>query len=61
LPDNDDLVALIDAMNLKDILGEINTNGLNLHLDAPFKRIRLQPSPKGTEDAEARPPLHHQL
>ena len=36
LSDNN-LIAFIDAMNIKDILGEIKTDGLNLHVDAPLK------------------------
>jgi hypothetical protein len=37
LPGNDDLPVLVDAVDLKDILGEINADGANLHVDDPLR------------------------
>jgi hypothetical protein len=35
--DDDNFALGINAVNLKDALGEINTNGGNLHVDDPIR------------------------
>ena len=37
LPGNGDLPVLVDAVDLKDILREINADGANLHVDDPLR------------------------
>ena len=46
LLDDNNRVVLIDAMNLEDILGEIDTDGLNLlHVDALSNDSRCNDPP----------------
>jgi hypothetical protein len=47
VPD-DHLLVRVDAVNLKDVLGEIKTNRANLHVDGPLIVIRLRRSRYGT-------------
>ena len=47
LPD-DYLLVRVDAVNLEDVLGEIQTDRANLHVDGPLIVIRLRRSPYGT-------------
>ena len=37
LPVDDDLAIAIGAMDLEDILGEIDADGANLHVEAPLR------------------------
>jgi hypothetical protein len=41
LPQDDTAVG-IDAMKLKDVLGQINTDGLHRHLDPPLSWLSSQ-------------------
>ena len=42
------LIICIDAMNLEHVLGNIDADRVNLHVDGPLNVIRLQRSPYGT-------------
>ena len=41
LPGNDDLAVFVDAVDLEDVLGQINADGANLHVDDPLRMIRF--------------------
>ena len=57
---NDDLLAGIDAMNLKHVLGDIQTDRGNLHVDGSPHVIRLRQTTLWHFDAESgRRPPHH--
>src|ERR1700688_1019869 len=45
---NDDLLAVVDPVNLKHVLGDIQTDRGNLHLDGSPHVIRLRRSLYGT-------------
>jgi hypothetical protein len=36
LPNENNLALTVDAMDLENVLGEINANGANLHVDDPL-------------------------
>ena len=37
LPNEHNLALTVDAMDLENVLGEINANGANLHVDDPLR------------------------
>jgi hypothetical protein len=37
LPNERNLALTVDAMDLENVLGEINANGANLHVDDPLR------------------------
>jgi len=51
LPNEHDLALTVDAVNLENVLGEINANGANLHVDDPLSDS-LKRSPYGTSMPE---------
>src|SRR5579871_5143132 len=57
---DDDLARTIHAVHLKHVLGEINADGANLHVDAPSGDSLFNDHPFGTFDAGSgcRPPHH---
>ena len=58
LTGDDNLARTIHAVNLEYVLGEINADGVNMHVDDPLRDLLFNDHPFGTFDAWSgrRPP-----
>jgi hypothetical protein len=58
---DDDVTRIVHAVDLEHILGEINADGANLHVDDPSSDSLFNDHPFGTFDAgSGRRPPHHE-